>query len=123
MLIYEFRETAYNKAFDLIDEANEHIHKAKSAICDLYDCLESCYEADQEEDQYEDESIPSEENYANIENVEVGEINYKNRMRRGMRGEDPMDHTQMRGNMRRSMRSGMRRRMRHGMKRYDRYSY
>lgn len=123
MLIFEFREAAYNKAFDLAEEAMDHIGKAKLAICDLYDCLETCYEADQEEDQYEDDGKYSEENYADIENVEVGEINYKNKLRRGLRDEDSMDRAYMRGNMRRSMKGGMRRGMRRSMKRNGRYSY
>lgn len=123
MILLEMRESKYNKAFDLLDEAHENISGAKAAICDLYQCIMDCYESDIVEPQYEEEY--PEENYAEIDNVEIGEINY----RRGMRDEDSMSEghsnmrRRMRGAMRENMRGNMRSRMRRRMKRMGRYSY
>ena len=53
MIIYEFKESAYNKAFDLLDQIKEHGKKVKMAVCALEDALYDCYES--EEDMMEDE--------------------------------------------------------------------
>ena len=98
------REQAYSEAFDLLDKAKEHHKKIKEILCELEECLEDCYKSESD-DSYEESMDRGDENYANIENVEVGEINYRNRrgmrggMRRGMRG----------ASMRDGMQSGMRR--------------
>lgn len=101
MILIEMREQAYNEAFDLLEKAKEHHKKVKEILCELEDCLEDCYKSESD-DSYEEGMDRGDENYANIENVEVGEINYRNRrgMRRGMRGASMRDG--MHSNMRRS---------------------
>lgn len=72
MIIYEFKESAYNKAFDLIDEIKENGKKVKMAVCALEDALYDCYE--------------SEEDMMDEEEGEGVESNYKDMMyRRNMR--------------------------------------
>ena len=108
------RESSYNKAMDLVEDAIKSTKKTKMALCDLHDCLEDCYEneEDYEEDEYGDS------NYAMIDNVEVGEINYRGNMRSGKRHWDDEDYDTRSG-----MRKGMRRGMRSRHSKLGRYSY
>lgn len=126
MVIYEFRQSAYNKAFDLIEDAMQSNKKNKLALCELYDCLMDCYETDvdeyPEDEEYEDEPY-GDTNYAEIGEVEVGEINYRD-------DDKHTEHPYMRRNMRRGIRKGMRHAMKGGMRhsnvrsrRLGRYSY
>jgi len=78
MIIYEFKESAYNKAFDLLDEIKEHGKKVKMAVCALEDALYDCYES--EEDIMEDEDNLD----SNLKDGEMYRRNMKMR-RRNMR--------------------------------------
>lgn len=49
MIIYEFKESAYNKAFNLLEELKEHQKGTKMAICALEDALYDCYESEEDE--------------------------------------------------------------------------
>lgn len=118
-------QSKYNKAFDLADEAKENMYNAEEALHKLCECLEECYEACMEDADYEEDH--NDENYANIERVEVGEINYRDDMNhndmysneRNMRGAMRRNMRNMRSNMRNMM---MRKPMRK-MARASRYSY
>lgn len=113
MVLIEMRESSYNKALDLVEEAMSNTKKTKMALCDLHDCLEECYsDAEEDYDEYGDS------NYAMIDNVEVGEINYRGNMRRGMRHWDD-EHYDMDSRTR----NGMRRAMRSRRSRPGRYAY
>lgn len=112
MIIYELRQSAYEKAFDLIEEAKKSNKKTKLALCELYDCLSDCYESETDEypeDEYEDESHEG----------EYDEETVSYRKHRGMRHYevDAYDHEPMY----KSMRGGMRRHMRRS--RSGRYTY
>ena len=117
MILVELKESMYNKAFDLIDEAKHGAKTTKMALCELEDCLENCFE---EEDEY----AYSEGNTINGDvDVEVGEVSYRRGMRSGMRSgmRDGMHdawHNDSTYTMRPSMRRGMRRNRMTG-----RYSY
>lgn len=108
MILVELKESVYNKAFELIDEAKHNNKKTKLALCELEDCLENCFEMENEsyDEQYNGDSIVE----GDID-VEIGELNYKRGMRGGMRHDD--------WDM--GMRRGMRRSMRRN--RMSRYSY
>jgi len=108
MILVELKESIYNRAFELIDEAKHSNKKTKLALCELEDCLENCFEMDNEgyEDVYDGDSTVN----GDID-VEIGELNYRRGMRSGMRHDT--DWPQMRRNMRRSMRRS----------RMGRYSY
>lgn len=79
MIIYEFKESAYNKAFDLLEEIKDHGKKVKMAVCALEDALYDCYES---EEDYEDES---EELESNFRDREMYRKNMRMRRRNGMR--------------------------------------
>ena len=78
MIIYEFKESAYNKAFDLLDEIKENGKKVKMAVCALEDALYDCYEAE-DVDMEEDEDLET-----NFKDREMYRRNMKMR-RRNMR--------------------------------------
>lgn len=107
MILVELKESIYNKAFELIDEAKHSNKKTKLALCELEDCLENCFEMEDEsyEDNYGDSTVEGDID------VEIGELNY----RRGMRG--AMRHDSEYPHMRRGIRRAMRR------SRMGRYSY
>lgn len=122
MVLVEMRDSAYNKAFELLDEAKRGSKKTKLALCDLYEVLCDMYETEKgdEGDYIEDDyagggDYENEENYANVENLEVGEVNYKGGMRRGMRSSTDAA-MRMRNNMRRGA-------MRMRRSRANRYMY
>jgi len=108
MIIYEMRQSVYDKAFDLIEEAKKGQKMTKNALCELYDCLMDCYESEVDSDPIEtEESVSGDENYANIDKVEIGEIDYRSNMRNPMRDGSNMHAMRMRNAMRmRRNRSG-----------------
>ena len=115
MILVEYRESAYNKAFDLLEKAKESNKMTKLALCDLYDCLQDCYESEMSED-YDEEYVNvdgGDSNTANIDNIEIDEINYRGNMRRNMRRN--FGGMRSRNGMRRNMRSSMH----HNMGRYS----
>jgi hypothetical protein len=111
MVLIEMRESAMNKAFDLIDETKESMKKAKMYLCALEEHLDECFDSSAEE---EDENYEDTERDGMINNITVDELNYRRGMRSGMRHNE--SEMGMRGNMRRNMRRSMRRH-------YGRYSY
>lgn len=58
MMVIEMRETAQEKAFDLIDEMKDLSRQKKMALCELEDTLYDCFE---EYDGEDEEKEPSEE--------------------------------------------------------------
>ena len=112
MVIYEFKESTYNKAFDLMDDIKEYGKKVKMCICALEDTLYDCYESSKgEEDGYEEEEYPEYEKPMYGEGSEELELSYKGSgygARRAMRyrnNEDEEDEMKLRRGMRRSMRN------------------
>lgn len=128
MVIYEIkmREAAYEKAFELLDEAKELNKQKKMVLCELEDAIYDCYEAskDKENEEYEDRDgfdIPGDD--------EESEMDFRGRngsrsgMRKGMRSgmrnyDDDMSEDDMKMRAYRGRR-GMRMRR----NRYGRYSY
>lgn len=96
MMVIEFRQAAYDKAFDLVDSVKDYCKKMKMTLCALEDALGECYDAsmdsDDEEEYNEDFKIPTEG-----EGDEEFEMNYR------------------KGGMSRAMRRNMRMRYREGM--------
>lgn len=109
MILVELKESTYNRAFDLLDEAMHNNKKTKMALCELEDCLENCFEMEEEGygNSYGDSTVEGDID------VEIGELNYRrgmrDRMHKGMRDHDMYDSMP-------HMRRGMRRK-------YGRYSY
>lgn len=110
MVVYEFKESVYNKAFDLVDEIKENGKKIKFAICALEDALYDCYEYSKGEEEYEEEEyMPEYEEPMYGDGDEELEINYKGSgaaYRRNMRYKSHEDEENV--NLRRGMRRGMR---------------
>lgn len=84
MMVIEFREAAYDKAFRLLDEVKERNKENKMVLCALEDAMYDCYEASRDsEEEYEDR-----EDFE-IPPIEDGddelEINYRNGSRSAMR--------------------------------------
>ena len=48
MMIFEMREAAYEKAFELFDEVKDLDKQKKMIMCELEDALYDCYEASKE---------------------------------------------------------------------------
>ena len=125
MVVYEFKESVYNKAFDLVDDIKDSGRKIKCAICALEDALYDCYEHSKGEEEWdEEEYYEPEYNEPEYEGGdEQVEINYKHMdpaYRRSMRYRHHEDEDDM--NLRRGMRRSMKgmRRMRR-MRRSSRY--
>lgn len=94
MMIIEFRQAAYNKAFDLLESVKDYYKKGKMTLCALEDALEECYEASMESEEDDELEVPAEDKDEDIE------VNYRGRrpaMRRNtrMRYRDGM-HSNMR---------------------------
>lgn len=59
MVVIEMRDAAYDKAFELLEEAKHSTKKTKLTLCELEDAMYDCYEASKEEhESYEDEEYP-----------------------------------------------------------------
>lgn len=84
------RQSAYEKAFELLEEAKKGNKKTKLALCELYDCLEDCYKTEIEEEG-EDEYDGDEES------EEDSELGMRRSTRRGMRHHDVYVHGLRRG--------------------------
>lgn len=99
MMVIEMRDSAYDKAFELLDEALHHNKETKMVLCALEDAMYDCYETEsKDEGEYDDENVGDE-----------NEVNFRRRssMSRGMRYRGDGDY---RRSTYRSMRSnGMRR--------------
>lgn len=98
MVIVEFKDAVYSKAFELLDDAVDHVKSTKMVLCALEDALYECYDASSSE---------SEEEYDSEESSEYGDDSEMN-LRRGRRSamryrNEDNDYRSM--NSRRSMRS------------------
>ena len=51
MVMIEMREAAQERAFDLIDEANDLRHQQKMVMCELEDALYDCFEDSKESEE------------------------------------------------------------------------
>ena len=56
MMVIEMREAAKEKAFDLIDEANDLRHQQKLVMCELEDTLYDCFEDEEDDKELEKSS-------------------------------------------------------------------
>lgn len=99
MVVYEvnFKEDAYNEAFDLVEEAKHNAKKTKMTLCKLEDAIYDCYEASKEEH----------EDYEPEEEFELGlrgKKGYRHDEHYGMRDEEydeePMQYGMRRMNRR-----------------------
>lgn len=56
MVMIELRDSAFDTAFDLLEEAKHSAKKTKLTLCELEDAMCDCYETSKEEhEDYEDE--------------------------------------------------------------------
>lgn len=53
MVMIEMRDSAYDMAFDLLEEAKHSAKKTKLTLCELEDAMYDCYEAGKEENSEE----------------------------------------------------------------------
>ncbi len=53
MMVFEMREAAREKAFDLLDETKDLDRQRKMVLCELEDALYECFEDLKEEDEEE----------------------------------------------------------------------
>lgn len=82
MVMIELRDSAYDTAFELLDEAKHNAKKTKLTLCELEDAMYECYEASK--DDSEDEIEPQAEfkrSYRD-EDEEDMDMRYRNAMRR-----------------------------------------
>lgn len=104
MMIIEFREAAYEKAFDLLDETKEHLKAGKMTLCALEDALYDCYETsggeeiEDFEDPMGDYSVRGEFDLHNYRRNRRSHL-------RNMRDNDDMEYMMNRRNMRMRRRS------------------
>lgn len=76
----EFREAAYDKIMELLDESFTHNKKTKLALCELESAICDVFEKEHEE---EEEHYEDHEDYS--EEPEESEMSYRRRSRVGMR--------------------------------------
>jgi hypothetical protein len=55
MVMIEMRDSLYDTAFDLLDEAKLNAKKTKLTLCELENAMYDCYESIKEEDNSEDD--------------------------------------------------------------------
>lgn len=71
-MVIEMRDDAYNKAFELLDEALHHNKETKMVLCALEDAMYDCYDVErQDENGYNDEQ----------EEYTEGDVNFRSGMR------------------------------------------
>ena len=57
MVMIEMKDSLYDTAFDLLDEANLNIKKTKLTLCELENAMYDCYESIKEENSEDDKDI------------------------------------------------------------------
>lgn len=57
MVMIEMRDSLYDTAFDLLDEAKLNAKKTKLTLCELENAMYDCYESIKEENSEEDKDI------------------------------------------------------------------
>lgn len=96
MVIYEFRDAAYDTAFELLEEAKRNAKVNKLTLCKLEDAMYDCYEASKDEHESYDP-----------EDTEVefrGRRGYRDYETDDMREDDDTMHNMRRSSRMRSMR-------------------
>lgn len=53
MMVIEMRDDAYNKAFELLDEALHHNKETKMVLCALEDAMYDCYDVERNNEDYD----------------------------------------------------------------------
>ena len=96
MVIFELRDSAYDAAFELLEEAKHSAKKTKLTLCELEDAMYDCYEASKEENEI-DEDEPEMEYRRSYRN-------YRHDGHYGVREDDDMDMRYRRMNRRSGMR-------------------
>ena len=92
MVMIEMREAAQERAFELIDEANDLRHQQKMVMCELEDALYDCFEDSKETEEPHEETEEGTDlgfkkgynrHYAmrNFEDEDMPMHNYRRRMR------------------------------------------
>lgn len=88
MIVVEYREAAYDKAFELLDEVKHYGKKTKLAVCQLEDALYDCYEDDKNGYEDREEEYDPEE----MEEYESQDVNYRSTSNMGSRSDYRMRH-------------------------------
>lgn len=57
MVMIEMKDSLYDTAFDLLDEANLNIKKTKLTLCELENAMYDCYESIKEENSEDEKDI------------------------------------------------------------------
>ena len=83
MMLIEFKDAAYSKAFELLDEAKEHSKNTKIVLCELEDALYECYESSGENEHDDNREYDS--------LGDSSEMNYRRGRRSAMRYHDEDD--------------------------------
>ena len=96
MVMIEMRDSAYDMAFELLEEAKHSAKKTKLTLCELEDAMYDCYEASKEENEI-DEYEPEME-------YRRAYRNYRHDGHYGVREDDDMDMRYRRMNRRSGMR-------------------
>ena len=95
------RDSAYDAAFDLLEEAKHSAKKTKLTLCELEDAMYDCYEAskeNKEDDEYEEDAEMG------LRNVYARRDDYRHDGHYGVREDDDMDMRYRRMNRRSGMR-------------------
>jgi hypothetical protein len=81
MVMIELRDSAYDTAFELLDEAMHNAKKTKLTLCELEDAMYECYEASKE-DEYDAEPEAEFRHSYRDEDEDDMNMRYRNAMRR-----------------------------------------
>ena len=100
MVMIELRDSAYDKAFELLEDAKHSAKNTKLTLCELEDAMYECYEASKEEQ--EEEREESDMDFR-------GRRGYRHDEHYGMQEDEDDTDMRYRGRMSRRSRLGMRR--------------
>lgn len=100
MVMIELRDSAYDKAFELLEDAKHSAKNTKLTLCELEDAMYECYEASKEEQEEEHEE--SDMDFR-------GRRGYRHDEHYGMHDDEDDTDIHYRGRMGRRSRLGMRR--------------
>ena len=70
MVMIEMRDSLYDTAFDLLDEAKLNAKKTKLTLCELENAMYDCYESIKEEENGEDICRKLERNILKIHQIQ-----------------------------------------------------
>lgn len=110
MMIIEMRDAAFEKAFELLDEAKLYGKKEKMVLCALEDAIYDCYNASKDEDEWSEEDSYEDREEFEFPSSADEEMNYRSMHsnRRGYRNMRHYEDSDYRRGMRRNMRRSMR---------------